>query len=171
MGWTFPYCTNTRAQLVEHLRRPERFGDRTELLAACTRGNHHWYLARNKDTGVVWIGLDLMQGGTRREPGWGYKDMDESMGPYASDCPLSYLDRATEPCNEHSRDWRDGVRKYHAQRKERPEPRAGLRVTYCGHTYELVRPAGPRRGWEVRNTSGTTYRMNARQLASAQPVA
>lgn len=81
--------------MVAYLRRPERFGQDHELLRATTVGNHHWYLCRNRLTGLVYIGLDKMAGGLK--DGWGYKDMDESVGPCEVDCPLSYLAQAGSP--------------------------------------------------------------------------
>jgi hypothetical protein len=62
MGWSFPYTTPTRATLVQYLRRPERFGEKLELVRACATGSHHWYLIRERETGLHWVGLDLMQG-------------------------------------------------------------------------------------------------------------
>lgn len=41
---------------------------------------------------------------------WGYKDIDESMGPCEVNCPISYIERATEPVNEYARAWRERVR-------------------------------------------------------------
>lgn len=50
---------------------------------------------------------------------WGYKDMDETMGPYYYGCPLKYLDMV--PCSnyETARKWREKVREYWKIRAER----------------------------------------------------
>ena len=77
MGWTFPYTTPTRQALVEYLRRPARFGENLELINSSVADNHHWYLIRERATGMHWVGLDLLQGS---RTGWGYKDMDEKIG-------------------------------------------------------------------------------------------
>lgn len=45
-------------------------------------GNHHWYLVETPDGRQI-VGLDLMESGGPGS-GWGYKDMDETMGPYSS---------------------------------------------------------------------------------------
>jgi len=37
-----------------------------------------------------WIGCDLLR--SHKDFGWGDKDLDESIGPYFSSCPLKYLD-------------------------------------------------------------------------------
>jgi len=129
MGWLFSPRWATRADLVQHLRRPERFGDRLQLVRACVTGSHHWYLVRELATGQHWIGLDLMQSG--RADGWGYKDLDESAGPCAIDCPLAYLAAPHAERDGFAAQWRERVRAYHAAwvacgRRARPGlPHAG----------------------------------------------
>ena len=167
MGWLFSPRWATRADLVRHLRRPERFGDRMQLVRACVTGSHHWYLVRELATGQHWIGLDLMQSG--RADGWGYKDMDESVGPTAVDCPLAYLAAPHAEPGGFAGPWRDRVRAYHAARRAKPAPVAGAWVSYGGRAYQLQSPAGSRRGWHVSDEGGQNYRMRARQLASATP--
>lgn len=166
MGWTFAYDTNyTKDKLVADLRKPERFGPDTTLLQSSIRGNNHWYLARNNIKGITWIGLDLLQGGGRTQ-GWGHKDMDETCGPCQLDCPISYLDKASEPVG-YATEWRQQVREFHAKRSTRPIPTAGQVVTFGGHDYTLIRSAGPHKGWVVDNTAGSRYRLTAKQLANA----
>ena len=170
MGWLFSPSWTTRADLVRHLRRPERFGDRLELVRACVTGSHHWYLVRERATGLHWIGLDLLQSG--RGDGWGYKDLDETVGPTACDCPLAYLAAPHADRDGWAAQWRERVRAYHAARQARPALAAGLLVRFGGRVYSLLEPIGPRRGWRVRATdTGETYRMPAPYLARAEPVA
>lgn len=49
---------------------------------------------------------------------FGYKDMDESMGPVYYNCPARILDLLTEPVNETAREWRQRCRE-RLKRKER----------------------------------------------------
>ena len=172
MGWSYPYSTHTRADLVQYLRRPDRFGERFELVRACATGSRHWYLVRERATGRHWIGLDLMKG--IKGDGWGYKDLDETCGPCDVDCPLSYLaaPHEVEP-RGYAAQWRERVRAYHAARRVHRARFAlvpGVWVTYAGRVYQLSAPAGPRRGWHVVDVFGQRYRMQARQLAHAQPA-
>lgn len=164
MGWSFSCNTSHgRKDLIEQLRRPSRFGPDTELLQACAIGNHHWYLARTK--GVTWIGLDLMQGGGRTM-GWGYKNMDESCGPNYYDCPISYLDKASEPTG-YAIAWRAEVCRQHALLAAIPTPKAGLVITYGGHQYKLLDKLGYR-GWSAdRVSDGYRFRLKARQVSHA----
>jgi hypothetical protein len=104
----------------------------TECLRSCYRGNaytgvlwkvmqttiHDFSSPGNKRTKVTkWIGLDLLCY-NKASHGWGYKDMDESVGPHYYSCPLSYLDVVPQPESTFCRDWRDKVRAYHAIRQE-----------------------------------------------------
>jgi len=167
MGWLFAYSTGYKKKnLVEDLRKPSRFGENTQLLQSCVKGNNHWYLAKTGDQ--IWIGLDLMQGGGRCQ-GWGYKDMDETCGPCQMDCPITYLDKASEPTG-YAIEWRRNVRALHAKRKVSAKPVSGMVVTYGGQTYTLVEPYRPRKGWLVTNALGDRCRMNAKQLARALRV-
>jgi hypothetical protein len=167
MGWMFLHNCPTRSDLVKYLRRPERFGENIELVRACVVGSHHWYLVRHRESGMHWVGLDLMQGG---RGGWGYKDLDETVGPCAVDCPVSYLDAPHLPREAWARQWRERVRAYHAAKKARPAYARGLVVKLFDWTYTLECPAGARRGWNVTRSDGQQFRMKAGQLARAEVV-
>ena len=114
MGWAFPYTWN-RKDLIKHcLRSWKHPGGSSGPVAHCTRGNVLW---------VVWETYTQVTGHFERvilcilmqrsgDGMWGYKDMEESMGPFYYTCPLKYL-RGTRVF---SQTWRDSVRKYHANR-------------------------------------------------------
>ena len=171
MGWLFPYTTPTRESLVQYLRRPERFGEKLELVRACATGSHHWYLIRERETGLHWIGLDLMQGA--RGDGWGYKDMDESAGPNAIDCPLAYLAAPHAERDGYAKQWRERVREYHAKKSARPALVPGVRLRLRdGSEYVLAENLG-RRGWRVIKPAdgfGAFWRMPATVARSAELV-
>jgi len=172
MGWLFSNRWGSKDELVRFLRSPERNGPHYEVLASTVRGSRHWYVARyTKDDKVVtFIGLDLMESGGNE--GWGYKDMDESVGPYYYDCPLRFLDMVagSEPVG-YAEKWRESVREWHAKKAARPEWVAGMVVKYGAANYRLDAPAGPRRGWSVTDVAtGVRYRMTAPQLAKCEPV-
>ena len=172
MGWLFSPHWETRADLVRHLRRPARFGDRLQLVRASVTGSHHWYLVRELATGQHWIGLDLLQ--SAQGDGWGYKDLDETAGPCVVDCPLAYLDAPHAEPVGFAAQWRERVRAYHlgrqAMHQAKPRPAPGAWVSYGGRVYQLQRPAGPRRGWHVVDVFGHGFRMPARALAQAAPA-
>lgn len=174
MGWTYPLHTKTRAQLVQWLRRPERFGEHLELVRACASGSHHWYLMRIKETGLHWIGLDLMQGA--RGEGWGYKDLDESVGPCAHDCPLVYLSAPHEPRDGWALEWRKRVQEHHKTKSMRPQLGPGVRVAVGQGVYTITAPrlsmwTKRRTGWHVSEVNtGAAYYMSAKTAARARIV-
>jgi len=69
-------------------------------------GNNLWILfamtASGKRRVLVLLYL-LVNGG---KSGWGYKPMDEDMGPYEYNVPKSWFPKLTAPESEYSREWR-----------------------------------------------------------------
>jgi hypothetical protein len=131
MGW---YYTNgaSKSDIIAELNRThESETAKYETLASCVRGNVLWQLRQttNKTTGeeMRYIGCNILGG----DPdGWGYKDMDETCGPYYNNCPLSYLERCTEPVNDYSRQFRDRVRAYHNRLKEIGDLKPGAEIQF-----------------------------------------
>ena len=136
MGWLFTNGS-TRSGLISERTKgwQHAAGDGTEVksacLANCYRGGVFsgvlwtvWERTFTKGGHEVkpterWIGCDLLR--YQSSYGWGYKDMEESMGPYFYSCPLKYLDIVPVVANE---SWREQVRAYHARSKERRRSRA-----------------------------------------------
>lgn len=75
----------------------------------------------NKMTGEShrFIDVSMISRGSR-EGEWGYKSVEEAMGPKIYTCPLAFLDLVPEPpsTRSFSAGWRDNVRKYWAAQKE-----------------------------------------------------
>lgn len=121
MGWLF--YAPSRASLIRDLTvsRSYEDGHRFETLKWTCVGNNLWAVQKNTrpdGTATTFVALYLM---ANSRHGWGYKDMDESVGPYHVNCPLSYLEGLSEPINDWSREWRENVRKYHADRQRQRE--------------------------------------------------
>jgi len=126
MGWYYTPGASRKdiiAELIQSHDRPR--GGYFKTLRQCTSGNVLWTvhesLACNPGTGcletVKWIGCYLMSRGTG--DGWGYKPMDESMGPYYYSCPLAYL--AEVPVVDAA--WRECVKSYWQRRREKAATR------------------------------------------------
>ena len=106
MGWLFGHYD--RKSLVEHLTT----GNGVETLKRCFRGNDMWAVQRTKD-GVVFACLYMLRGNPRvtDDPcNWGYKDVDETMGPGRLDFPVSWLDLLSPIESEYAVAWRAAVR-------------------------------------------------------------
>jgi hypothetical protein len=121
MGWSFSLdCTRKEliAERIESHTDNEK-GTSRICLAHCLRGNALWTVWEiiTPEKQFRYIGCDLLQNGGK-SMGWGYKDLDESMGPYQVSCPLSYLDMVPQPDGEIANNWRKAVRDYHAKRTQ-----------------------------------------------------
>jgi hypothetical protein len=91
-------------------------GTRTQSVVLAFRcvGNSLWMVRETTITPPggepkihKWIGLDLLESGG---DGWGWKDMDESTGPYDTSCPAEFLDMAPQPDGEFCAKWREAIR-------------------------------------------------------------
>lgn len=166
MGWLFEHHDRGREAFLKRLTDKTHFGETCTPLKSRVVGNHVWQAVRHEPTGAVFIHLHLIA--KDRRGGWGYKDMSEDAGPYCYDCPLSLLALCTEPTSDYAKNWREGVRVYHARRKAMPKPETGLIVKSGGYTYQLLEKLAPRRGWRVKEVdTGASYRMPAAQLNRA----
>jgi hypothetical protein len=155
MGWLFSRRWETKADLIRHLTGPGYGGERLRCARHALRGNVLWTVhERRADDGTTrrFIGCFLLA--KERDAGWGYKDMDESMGPCFHSCPLGYLDDVPCPDSGHAREWRGRVRERHALDKAvipvghyvqvgdrcmRVVSTRPLRATFGGVTYRLPR--------------------------------
>ena len=121
MGWFF--SPQSRPELIAELIQPQETERASvKVIAHALRGNVLWSVAEitakvegvhpKLDPGesLRFIRCDLLE---RSGGEWGYKPMDEAMHPYYYSCPMSYLDMVPEQ----SREWREGVRAYHARRR------------------------------------------------------
>lgn len=170
MGWCSSTEWYSKQQLVKYLSHPSRFGDNTEHIKSSVVGNNHWYIAKQISSGEVWIGLDLMA--SHGDDGWAYKDLTASCGPVEVNCPITFLKMASAPVpGSYDEAWRKRVLAYHERKRERRKRNyvKGMIVHYGGSNYQLVMPAGSRRGWIVNRCSDNLeFRMNALQLSRSE---
>jgi hypothetical protein len=115
MGWSFMSDMRTKSEIIAYLTGPN-LGTTMKTVAKCLKGNTLWtvheYLeaTANHPVGKRWIGCYLLGAD---KGWWGYKDMDESMGPTEVSCPLSYLDMVPDP-GGYATAWRERVKAHHA---------------------------------------------------------
>lgn len=82
------------------------------VVASSCPGNRVYYAAVQSITngipGDIFAVICLVKWITRSRTGeqFGYKDMDESMGPHDADCPANILDLLTTTDKEYALDWR-----------------------------------------------------------------
>jgi len=160
MGWE--YAWNSRKELIAHLC-DEQTGYRTLARKATSeRGQsvlwavHELGPEHEDNPGLRFIVCYLI-GHDRRHGLYGYKELGETMGPFYYSCPLSFLEMAPEPEGENVKEWRECVRKYHADMAERARRLKALKI---GDTVELLDSCTPSevvltslkplRGWHER---------------------
>lgn len=115
MGWLF--CAESKKNLVEHLIANI---SKDRYIRHSVRGNNLWVLMWTVDKAEKFILLLRMQGTKGNSlPAycrWGYKDMDETMGPYYYDCPISMIHEST--CSDpRAVEWRKSVLDHHENKK------------------------------------------------------
>lgn len=140
MGWIVSNWT--RQELIQELTSRERFSG-AKIIKSRMIGNRHWHVVELAD-GKRFIGLDII---SKHGSEYGYKSMDESMGPHYYDCPLSFLALAGEPTGI-AADWREDVIHHHYRKDQHKKLRPGSRVRYGNDTFELNRKLN-RQSWEV----------------------
>lgn len=96
-----------------------------EVLASACRGNRVYYAAVQHivdgKPGDIFAVVCLVKWNPRDKEGmvFGYKDMDETMGPHESECPVQILDLLTPTTRPYAVEWRARCRANLA-RKARP---------------------------------------------------
>lgn len=108
MGWLIGW--ETKDALVQHLLRQD--GGNCDVIDHSLRGNSLWMLCKRKDDGsrfIVLCRLQYCRGSGPYGRDWGYKDIDESMGPCYYDCPERLLAQSDDT-SDYGTAWRQQCR-------------------------------------------------------------
>tara|TARA_R110002111_G_scaffold18931_1_gene46183 strand:+ start:33673 stop:34107 length:435 start_codon:yes stop_codon:yes gene_type:complete len=142
MGWLFK-CGSTRKGLIEERTKgwertnPDGLVITSTCLAHCYRGGSFsgvlwsvWERTFTKDgtessPNQRWIQCDLMR--HQNGDGWGYKDIEESMGPYYFSCPKIYLEMVPIEQYGGNEEWREQVLLHHQRAAEKRRQRSAAR--------------------------------------------
>lgn len=104
------------AQFTYERPREDGSSHGLKVLASVCPGNRIYYAATQVITdgkpGEVFAIVCLVRWNPRDKEGFvfGYKDMEESMGPHEADCPARILDLLTPTDKEYALDWRQRCR-------------------------------------------------------------
>ena len=137
MGWLFTFGSNRKELIADRTEGWQRTNDdgtvvTSKCLAHCYRGGSFsgvlwsvWARTFVRNEGHVepaqrWIMCDLLR---HHRDGWGYKDIEESMGPCYYSCPQKYLDMVPLDQFGGNADWRALVTAYHEQQREKRRAR------------------------------------------------
>jgi hypothetical protein len=163
MGWLFSQRWPTRKDLIDHLVKEN---SAVETLKHCCVGNNLWCVHRTNE-GDTFICLYMMQLHRGNFPYWGYKDIDESMGPYQVNCPLSYLE-GLSAAEGYAIEWRKRVREYHARRNRKLDINDKVRLP-DGREFQVCATHG-NAGYSVTQLphQGLVYRLKRSQLSQVE---
>lgn len=168
MGWSSGWVS--RAAMLAHLRDKSRFSEGVKIIKSQVIGNNLWYVAFIPTENKEVICLDIISGdfGTKKNPEWGYKGLQESFGPNEVNCPLGYLKHGADTVSGYAVEWREKVKTFHANKAAKQGLKQGSVVIFQGIDYELVRKNGGR-GWLVKRLSDSQqFCMSNMQLNKAE---
>ena len=127
----------------------------------------------NKATGErqVWAAVILVRHYPKNPYyNFGWKDMDESCGPYETNCPERILKLLTPTDNEYALGWRKACWANIEKRKARKNLPPGTVLKYGNYVLTVEGPALRPRHLSVRDQHGTPWTMKRSQLLAAEIV-
>lgn len=174
MGWLFSERWLKRKDLIEHL--VENKGG-AKVIKHCCVGNNLWLVMeteRRPGVTIRFVVLCMMQGPHNSGKGytgsdkdwWGYKDVDEGMGPYQMSCPESYLTMCTAPENAYAYEWRQRI--YARHRKLRAAVVGAKYLDRDGSAVEITKRRGPS-SWLI-TVNGYHYKAGPQYINSLEEV-
>jgi hypothetical protein len=162
MGWMFTLGASRRDVINELTTETAE----CKTLRKCLKGNTMYALVESARLNKKFIMVYLLQ---RSADGWGYKDIDEGMGPVQNNCPVAYLDAADEPMNEYAKKWRESVRAL-AARRANCHPKIGETWALASGKQVTLKSTKPLHGW-IEGRLFRIKRDNLRCVVSVEPVA
>lgn len=180
MGWT-SFLDNPGLKASEILTREltgsNEHGAKWEFVDHATKGRIFYAICKftAPNNAPIFYGITVKFSRSKGE--FGYKESAETCGPYAANAPVRIIDKLDQlapidPLDmrqsaQWAKKWRDTCRA-NAKRKPKTIVKAGDIVKFSPHgrEFELINPAGPRRGWFVKDSGafGPIYRATAQQI-------
>lgn len=123
MGWTWYHATeytkSGRVSPSREIRKDARrhLFDYQEILDEAFVNRVYYAAIKDNRTNEVWALICMTGTSTTDYYNFGYKDMDEFMGPYNYDCPDHILDLLTPTDDEWANRWREKCRERNRKSK------------------------------------------------------
>jgi hypothetical protein len=182
MGWTsFTDNANLKASeiLTRELTGKNSDGATWEIVDHATKSREFYAICKftAPNNAPIFYGVVVLF--SRKNGEFGYKEMGETCGPNAARAPVRIIDALDrlapiDPLDarqsaQWAKKWREACRT-NAKRKPKTIVKPGDIVKFSPHgaAFELLAPAGPRRGWHVKLTGESGFRQTYR--ATAQQV-
>lgn len=189
MGWT-AFIDNPAMKPGEILTREmageNENGAKWEIIDQATKSGQ-WYAVCKftaPNNAPIYYGMVCLFTRSKKTGEFAYKDMTETCGPNAANAPIRIIDQLDQlapidPADmrqsaQWALQWRARCRE-NAKRKPAPKVKRGDIVKFSDHgrEFELISPAGPRRGWHVKLASANPvqlFRATARQISKCQII-
>ncbi len=132
MGWSFHSGSNRR-EMIEYLTREIKRdnGSVFRTVAQCCKGTVLYTVQENESADgdkSRFVCVYMLQNGGYE--GWGYKDVDETMGPYQLTCPPKYFEIAGPTDSKTAQEWRDKCLAAAAVRKVKGSVKVGDTIVF-----------------------------------------
>lgn len=128
----------------------------------------------DKTTGerMVWAAVCLLGYWPKSDnENFGWKSMDESMGPCEASCPERILKLLTPMTNEYAIEWRARCWTKIEARRARPKIKVGSTLKLYGKPYLVLElNAYGKAGWRVKGDDGTIYFASHVKLRQAADI-
>jgi hypothetical protein len=163
--------------LTRELTGSNDSGASWEFIDKATKGNVFYAVCKFTAPGNDPVFYGVIVQFSRSKGEFGYKELTENCGPYSANAPVRMIDlldklAPIDPLDarqsaQWALTWRNKCRE-NAKRKPKTKVKKGDIVKFSPHgrEFELISPAGPRRGWHVKvlGAFGSTYRASAYQV-------
>lgn len=161
MGWLFGHYE--RRPLIEHLVN----GNGLKTVKHFLAGNNLWCV--HEYEGKRWACLYLLRGSPKikNDPyNWGYKDVDESMGPNEISFPYTWLDLLTPTDSQYANEWRARVK---ARGEKLQKATVGSKWKGYGHVFEIIKRRGPF-SFRAKDEYGETWRLTSGNILAMESL-
>lgn len=180
MGWTYtnkPKGGNLTQFFIDQgvLRWSNGCPNTYRVLDSAVVKLHTYYAAieqTNKESGEreVWAAIFLLDFKGDGSCNFGWKDMDETMGPCEAECPERILKLLTPTTNDYANDWRQRCWNNINQRKAQPKIAPGCTVVLFGREYAIAESLG-RKGYAADGVADhVRYRIRLSQVPKISEV-
>lgn len=161
MGWLFGHYE--RSTLVKYLTD----GNGVKTIKHCLVGNNLWCV--HEHDGQRWACLYLLRGSPRIKDdpcNWGYKEIDESMGPNEISFPYTWLDLLTPTDSKYANEWRTRVK---ARGEKLQKVTVGSKWQGYGHTFEIIKRRSPT-SFRAKDEYGETWRLTSQNILAMESL-
>ena len=145
MGWTSYHATFYKNGTVDRKAEIDNMWNydsskKFKVLKSSMKGSIYYGAIQREEK--VFAVIFLTSVSNKDYYNFSYKDMDETMIPYAYDCPISILKLLTETDNEYANEWRKKCYENHEQKKAEKNNPSSLKNLAVGTKISFIAKYG-----------------------------